>query len=316
MLVDFHQHIIPDGYRAFLASLGKSDAGGRELPAWSEHLATEFMEQRRIERALLSLSAPGVSMPGAGGGASLARDINLECDELARRRPERFGFLGTLPLPDVDAAVGEIHFLFERTRAEGIILLSNYEGIYLGDARFAPVLEALDSHRALVLVHPNELPFGAQSGLPFPGWIADFLLDTTRAAVNLVAQGATRDYPNISFVLSHAGAFIPYIAGRIATGAYAFPRPASAKETIEQLRSFYFDTALSSTKYALPSLLSFAREDRIVFGSDWPFAQGRTVDHFMTEAVRYGDGTLLATTERNGCLLLESVRDESGRAQA
>jgi 6-methylsalicylate decarboxylase len=43
-------------------------------------------------------------------------------------------------------------------------------------------------------------------------------------------------------------------------------------ETLPLFSSFYFDTALSSSPAALPSLLAFADPDHITFGSDWPFA--------------------------------------------
>ena len=36
--------------------------------------------------------------------------------------------------------------------------------------------------------------------------------------------------------------------------------------------SFYFDTALSSSAAALPTLLAFAKPGHITFGSDYPFA--------------------------------------------
>ena len=36
--------------------------------------------------------------------------------------------------------------------------------------------------------------------------------------------------------------------------------------------SFYFDTALSASPAALPSLLAFADASHITFGSDFPFA--------------------------------------------
>jgi len=49
---------------------------------------------------------------------------------------------------------------------------------------------------------------------------------------------------------------------------------------LEQLRNFYFDTALSSSPAALPSLLAFAKPDHVVFGSDWPFAPQEAVDYF------------------------------------
>jgi hypothetical protein len=41
---------------------------------------------------------------------------------------------------------------------------------------------------------------------------------------------------------------------------------------LDDFRTFYFDTALSSSPAALPTLLAFARPGRVLFGSDWPFA--------------------------------------------
>ena len=52
------------------------------------------------------------------------------------RWPKRFGFFATLPLPDVEAALAEISYTLDTLHADGIVLLSNYTGIYLGDPRF------------------------------------------------------------------------------------------------------------------------------------------------------------------------------------
>jgi hypothetical protein len=41
-------------------------------------------------------------------------------------------------------------------------------------------------------------------------------------------------------------------------------------EGLALLRRYWFDTALSSTPSALPSL-AFADHNRITFGSDWPY---------------------------------------------
>jgi predicted TIM-barrel fold metal-dependent hydrolase len=47
--------------------------------------------------------------------------------------------------------------------------------------------------------------------------------------------------------------------------------PKSA-DIFASFQRFYFDTALSSSPAALPSLKSFAKNGRILFGSDFPFA--------------------------------------------
>ncbi|MEV0743306.1 amidohydrolase family protein [Streptomyces sp. NPDC050549] len=50
--------------------------------------------------------------------------------------------------------------------------------------------------------------------------------------------------------------------------------------TPDDFRSFYFDTALSSSPAALPTLLAFARPGHILFGSDWPFAPAPASQYF------------------------------------
>ena len=42
------------------------------------------------------------------------------------------------------------------------------------------------------------------------------------------------------------------------------------EEIIEDFKSFYFDTALSSHETTLAFMKAFAGEDRILFGTDFP----------------------------------------------
>ncbi|MFF3139450.1 amidohydrolase family protein [Streptomyces mirabilis] len=46
----------------------------------------------------------------------------------------------------------------------------------------------------------------------------------------------------------------------------------SPLDVLDDFRALYFDTALSSSPAALPTLLAFARPGHVLFGSDWPFA--------------------------------------------
>lgn len=68
--------------------------------------------------------------------------------------------------------------------ADGVILLANYDGTYLGDPVYDPLLSELDRRGAVVFVHPTAPPGPGVPGVP--PFTADFLLDTTRAALNLV----------------------------------------------------------------------------------------------------------------------------------
>jgi 6-methylsalicylate decarboxylase len=42
-------------------------------------------------------------------------------------------------------------------------------------------------------------------------------------------------------------------------------------KSLDEFAGFYFDTTLSSTAAALPTLLAFAKPGHITFGSDFPF---------------------------------------------
>ena len=84
-------------------------------------------------------------------------------------------------------------------------------------------------------------------------------------------------YPNLKVILSHAGGFIPYAAHRMAL----ICSPDGTYEAgLNSLRQFYFDTALSGSPTALPSLLAFVDPSHILFGSDWPHAPIEAVNHF------------------------------------
>lgn len=59
------------------------------------------------------------------------------------------------------------------------------------------------------------------------------------------------------------------------------------EEILEDLRGFRFDTALSGSHSALPSLPAFAHPDRVLFGTGRPFAPELAVAHFTGEYDRH-----------------------------
>jgi predicted TIM-barrel fold metal-dependent hydrolase len=286
--IDVHQHIVPPTYAAWLHAKGASDAAGRALPDWSAEGALAVMEQHDIATAILSVSTPGVRLDpgprGADEARAKAREVNEFSARVVRDHPGRFGFFATLTLPDVDGALAELAYAFDVLGAAGVILLANTHGRYLGDPADEPVLAELDRRRAVVLVHPSVLPGPAVPGVP--PFAADFLLDTTRAAYRLVQGGAVRRHPNLKIILSHAGGFLPYASHRLMAALLA-EGGRSPVEILDDLQSFYFDTALSGSPAALPSLLAFAKPGHVLFGSDWPFAPAPAVAYFTGQLDAY-----------------------------
>lgn len=267
--IDTHQHVVPPEYGRWLASRGISPLtpDGGAVPGWSAEGASAFMDDNGISTGILSVSTPGVHTGDDADARIRAREVNEFAAEVAGRNPERFGFFATLTLPDVVGAIAEADYAFSTLKADGVVLLSSVRGTYLGDPSWDPLMEELNSRKAVVFVHPSELLGPKVPGIP--PYAVDFLLDTTRGAINYAKNGCLERYPDLKVILSHAGGFIPYAAERV---AHIVGPHGNSAGGIARLRRFYFDTALSSSPYALQCLLAFADPSHITFGSDWPYA--------------------------------------------
>jgi len=268
--IDTHHHLIPPDYRKALQKAGIDEAGGRALPDWSPEASLQTMAELGIGTAILSVSTPGTTfLPEPADAAALARDLNGYTAELVAAQPDRFGFFATVPMPNIDESVAEAVRALDELKADGVVLLANNAGVYLGQEGQEALFTALNDRSAVVFIHPAELPGPTVPGVaPFA---ADFLLDTTRAAYLLVRNGIRSRYPDIRFILSHAGGFVPYASHRMAVAITA-DTGRSPADILDDFSSFYFDTALSSSAAALPTLLAFAKPGHVTFGSDWPFA--------------------------------------------
>jgi 6-methylsalicylate decarboxylase len=267
--IDTHHHAVPSDYRNLLRKAG-IDAGGRAIPEWSPEGSLQTMSELGVGTAILSVSTPGTTfLPNAVDAAALARDLNDYLATVVAAQPDRFGFFATVPMPHVQESTAEVVRCLDELHADGVVLLANAAGVYVGQDGQDDLFAALDARSAVAFIHPAELPGPVVDGIA--PYATDFLLDTTRAAYLLVRSGIRRKYPNIRFILSHAGGFVPYASFRMA-GCITMETGRSVADALDDFAGFYFDTALSSTAAALPSLLAFAKPGHVTFGSDWPFA--------------------------------------------
>lgn len=283
--IDVHHHALPSALRRSYEQRGLT-SGGWPFPAWSPEQSLDSMDQQGIETAILSLSAPGVHLGDEAEARELARLSNDALAEVVAIRPERFGFFAALPLPDVDGAMGEAVRALDELGADGIGVLANSQGQYVGDPAVEPLLEELNRRGTTIYVHPNELPGGFLPGLPAP--VADYPLDTTRAAFSLVRSGAMSRLRNLNIILSHAGGLVPFLAHRfVQTISTGVDPAADPRALLADLRRFYLDTALAASPSSLPSILAFTEPDHLLFGSDLPFASNRMSEWFTDQLDSY-----------------------------
>ena len=253
-----------------------------KMPDWSSNSSLEFMTRHGIRTSILSLSAPAMTfVKDKAEAAALARHINEYAASLRDQYPARFGFFATIPSPDdVDACLKEVAYSFDVLRADGVTLLTSYNGQYLGHPVFRTLWDELDRRSAVVFIHPNsDIHAGVLKEPWLPPPMIDFPHETTRTAVHLIIADTVRDHSRCKIILSHGGGTLPYMATRIAyQSEEAKFMQKSAAEFLEEARGFYFDLALTGYSYPLDLLQKFAKRDHILYGSDFPFAREKNVE--------------------------------------
>ncbi len=271
MRIDAHGHLIPERYRAELERLELET--GYPLPPATPEIFSGLMDQYGIDAAVVSLSPPGVWFGDPGLAKELARLVNEETAALVREQPRRFAGLATLPLPDVEGALAEIAYAYDELGLDGVALLSNVDGTYVGDEAWDPVFDELERRGAYVFLHPIQP--ATPSPMPqTPVWVQEFPFDTTRAVTNLIYSGTLARCPSIRLQLAHMGGTAPFIAHRIGEWAGRDPSRAEAAPdgALTYMQRMWFDTGLSNNPIATAAARELAGVERIVFGTDWPYA--------------------------------------------
>ena len=200
--VDFQAHYLPKVYYDFLEEEGLYCPDGFPAPEWDEAWQQEAMTELCIAYALLSISSPGVFTGNKFRSRELARKINEEGAQIVSHAPGNLGFLATLPLPLVHSSIFEARCCLDELHADGVGLMTNYGGVYLGDRRLDELMAELDGRGALAVMHPTQpavMVPDVNEEIPVP--VFEYFVETTRAFLNM-AQNETFTTPNmLAFVI-------------------------------------------------------------------------------------------------------------------
>ena len=263
--IDTHSHFTVPTMRAEVAK-----AGQQALLDWTPQKSIDEMDEGGVATSILSVGDPGVWFGDNGKARALARECNDFAAKMMSDHPGRFGLFAVLPLPDVDGALKEIEYTFDTLHADGVGILSSYQGDYLGNPKFAPLMDELNRRKAVVYTHPlcaacasqPELKDGQARGV-------EFVIDTTRAILSVLVNGTVTRCPDIRFIWSHGGGTVPFITSRLNGAATKLP-----KGLIFELQKFYYDTAQAFNPYTLPSFKKLVPASHILFGTDFPLGGG------------------------------------------
>jgi 6-methylsalicylate decarboxylase len=291
-LIDVHQHVIPKVYKDALARVGVLGSGENPWPAWSLERQLELMDELGIGATLISIASPGAYFGDIEFTRQLVKACNEAMQQIVSGNPGKFGAMGFVSLPDVEAACRDVEHVLDVLKLDGINLQTHAGHRYLGHPEENELYAELDRRRAVVFVHPQRPAAQNAPQYAFPAGYTELTFDTTRAITNMLYTGMLAKYPNIRWIMPHMGGVAPFLLFRL-SGLDDDPK---VRENIPEgvatyLKRLYYDVAQSPSRLALHALLEVADPSRILFGTDYPSA--RNVEKVMrdtVEAVRSFDG--------------------------
>lgn len=271
-LIDVHHHALPVVYTAALAQHGVTEAiPGQEFPAWSPELSLRFMDAHNIQKAYLSVTAPGFAGLTGREALTLAHDVNAWLSTLSSESTGRFGAFAMIPLDSADTARAAAVTAIEDMQLAGVGLYTSTAGQYLGSSDLDPLWEYLEAQQVPVFIHPGVGP-GEVPNFDLPASILEFPIETARAVASFLFSGRLDRFSNLKLIFTHAGGALPILLHRLSLRCSVDPALA-ARPPIDLMASIgrlYFDLAMSAAPGNLEALLSLISADRLLFGSDFP----------------------------------------------
>jgi aminocarboxymuconate-semialdehyde decarboxylase len=258
-----------DGYTLAAKSVYRPEA----LIAW--------MDEHRVERAWISIPPPlyrlGLDERAMRAWVGYAND---GLDALAARFPDRLSPLHHLPVTH-PALAAEVATERAKTGKARFAMPAGSQDhkVILSDPAYGPLWTALNAARAFLFLHPCKgcdpryEPFYLHNLLGSP-------METALAAAHLAMSGVLERHPDMTVCLAHAGGAAAAVAGRLERGQIT-GRPGAdtgAEKPRLAFRRFCVDCIAHDTD-ALQLAAAMHGQDRVLFGSDWPFSMGLPDPH-------------------------------------
>lgn len=284
--IDVHQHAILPAYIKALARSGITENSALRTNVFTRRSILEVMDTLGMQGAvLLPFSSSGIHHGDDAKARYLTRVTNEAMARLVAEAPVRLGFYAILPFPDRRGALRELEHALDVLHADAVAFLTTQNGVYLGDPGFEELYAEMNRRSVTAFLHPARPTYK----LPLELWSAliEYPFDTTRAAVNLIYNEVMSRYPNIRWILAHAGGALPYLSERLQALQGADRRTPSFLDRVPEgfepfLKKFYYDVAIAGAVPSVSALTAVAPSSHVFYGSDWPYVSKGNIGEQVT----------------------------------
>jgi 5-carboxyvanillate decarboxylase len=228
---------------------------------------------------VLSLTAPGVQMFDADTATDLAVVSNDLLAATIERHPARFAGLATFAPHSPKRAAKEMERAIHALKLNGFIVNSHTNGEYLDDPKFWPILEAAESLRSPLYLHPRAPSDGMAD--PFrsygiEGAMWGYGIETGTHVIRLIASGVFDRFPNLKIVIGHMGEAIPFWLWRL-DFMHARAVAGNRAQKLQLKPSDYFrrNFAITTSGVESPDALQYSIKvlgvENVMWAIDYPY---------------------------------------------
>ena len=248
-------------------------------------LRIAHMDEFGIDRQLLLLTAPGVQVVRPGEGTPLAREANDIAADACARHPDRFSALAAFDPRDVAGSVRELDRALGTLGLNGAVLNSHFQGHYIDEQDYWPILEALEAHDAALYIHPtapHNAPHYEDRG--FFGALAGFPHDVWLHTMGLIFSGAFDRFPKLKLVIGHLGECLPLHLYRFdwmqgnadnRAGLRGGQPPVKLEHTVSHYfrNNIWITTSGVGWEPAVKFCMDVMGPERVLYAMDYPYQQ-------------------------------------------
>lgn len=189
----------------------------------------------------------------------LCCEANKELLEVIKENKDIFyGGVVMIPMNNIDGAIDIMeNQVLKNKELFGIQLFTRALGKSIADDDYLKIFEYANKHNLLILLHPI-----FDDRKPDNNIVFSWEYELTLAMMQIVEKGIFKKYPNLKIIVHHAGAMVPFFAGRV--------KYILGEEKSNDFKKFYVDTSILGNPKALELALDYFGSDHLLFGTDAP----------------------------------------------
>jgi 2,3-dihydroxybenzoate decarboxylase len=292
--IALEEHFTIRGYDHFGSEDVEANAVGGGFQRIVRHALADFGEERLqhmnesdIERAVLSLTIPGVhNRSDVNEARTLARIANDFLAAEIAKRPDRYSGFAHLPLQNAKTAAEELERCVLELGFKGAMVHGHTNGRYLDEEAMWPFWERVEALDVPVYLHVTD-PVETSPVLegypmlngPLWGWMAE----TGAHVLRLIFSGMFDRFPECKVIVGHMGEGLPFQLWRLDNWVnILFPGRQFKESPSYYIRKNLYVTisgvcAAEPLRFTLDALGS----DHVLFATDYPYESSEVHAQFI-----------------------------------